>query len=356
MRIAIDAMGNDKGCPPIVAGVAQFIADPSFTDTTVVLVGDRDKIAPALAEAGLPADHPRLEIVHCTQVVEMWDKFDDIKRKKDSSIVRLVETVKEGRADGMVALGNTVAAVGAATLGLRHIKGVRRAGLAVTLPAGDDGVCVCCDMGSNINAKPEHLADYAIMCSVYADKVLRLPNPRVGLLNVGEERGKGNLVLNETFALLEKAPVNFIGNVEGRDLWNGRCDVVICDGFVGNAILKSTEGVLRAMNGWIKYGVSKQGILAKLGALLMRPAFKYPKERGNPDYYGGMPLLGVNGVCMIGHGGSRPLGVYHALKNARAAVGNDLTRIIAEQTQKLREAAGGAGGGEGEEKPEEEKQ
>ena len=355
MRIAIDAMGNDKGCPPIVAGVAQFIADPSFNDTTVILVGDKGKIAAALAEVGLGPDSPRLEIVHCSEVVEMWDKFDDIKRKKDSSIVRLVETVKEGRADGMVALGNTVAAVGAATLGLRHVKGVRRAGLAVTLPSGDEGVCVCCDMGSNINAKPEHLADYAIMCSVYADKVLGVPNPRVGLLNVGEERGKGNLLLNEAVALLEKAPVNFMGNVEGRDLWNGRCDVVVCDGFVGNAILKSTEGVLRAMGGWIKYGVGKQGLLAKLGALLMRPAFKYPKERGDPDYYGGMPLLGVNGVCMIGHGGSRPLGVYHALKNARAAVMNDLTRIIAEQTQKLREAAGGASasgeGNPGEEKP-----
>lgn len=340
MRIAIDAMGNDQGCPPIVAGVAQFIADKEFSDTTVVLVGDAEKIKPALADNGLAADNPRIEIVHCTEVVEMGDKFDDIKRKKDSSIVRLVQTVKDGKADAMVALGNTVAAVGATTLGLRHIKGVRRAGLAVTLPSGDEGICVCCDMGSNINAKPEHLADYAIMCSVYAEKVLHIPNPRVGLLNVGEERGKGNLLINETFALLEKAPVNFMGNVEGRDLWNGRCDVVVCDGFVGNCILKSTEGVLRAFGGWVKYGLKKQGILAKIGALLMKPAFEYPKRRGNPDYYGGMPLLGVNGICMIGHGGSRPLGVYYALKNARAAVQCNLTQVIIEQTQKLREAAG----------------
>lgn len=340
MRIAIDAMGNDQGCPPIVAGVAQFIADPQFSDVIVILVGNAEKIRPALADCGLAADNPRLEIVHCTEVVEMWDKFDDIKRKKDSSIIRLVETVKNGNADAMVALGNTVAAVGATTLGLRHIKGIRRAGLAVTLPAGDEGICVCCDMGSNINAKPEHLADYGIMCSVYADKVLGIPNPRVGLLNVGEERGKGNLLINEAFALLEKAPINFMGNIEGRDLWNGRCDVAVCDGFVGNCILKSTEGVLRAMGGWIKYGVKKQGILTKIGALLAKPAFEYPKKRGNPDYYGGMPLLGVNGICMIGHGGSRPLGVYHALKNARTAVLSNLNQVIAEQTRILREKAG----------------
>lgn len=336
IRVAIDAMGNDAGCPPIIAGVALFLREPQFADTHIVLVGREDDIKRELNANNLSVADSRLSIKHCNDVIEMSDKFDALKTKKDSSIVRLVETVKTGGADAMVALGNTVAAVGAATLGLRHIKGIRRAGLAVTLPSGDTGVCVCCDMGANINAKAEHLADYGVMCSIYSEKVLGVKNPRVGLLNVGEERGKGNILLNEVFALLEKSPINFLGNVEGRDLWNGNCDVVICDGFVGNALLKSTEGVLRASGGWIKYGVKNSGILAKIGALLMKPAFNYPRQRGNPDCYGGMPLLGVNGICLIGHGGSKPLGVYNALKNARAAVIGKINEIIAEQIKKLR--------------------
>jgi glycerol-3-phosphate acyltransferase PlsX len=341
MKIAIDAMGNDEGCPPIVAGVARFVADAEFADATVILVGDREKIAPELAKNGL-AEGSRCEIFNCLEVVEMSDKFDAVRRKEDSSIVRAVEITKEHKVDALVALGNTVAATGAATLGLRHIEGVSRAGLAVTLPAGDTGQCVCCDMGSNINAKPEHLADYALMGSIYAEKILGVEKPKVGLLNVGEERGKGNAVLNEAFALIEKTPVNFIGNVEGRDLWNGRCDVVICDGFIGNVLLKSTEGVLRAMSGWIKYGVMHTGLREKIGAWLMKPAFGYPKRRSDPDYYGGMPLLGLNGICMIGHGGSKPLGVYHALKNARRAVQCDLTAVIKEEIGKIRVAAGAA--------------
>ncbi|MDR0868905.1 MAG: phosphate acyltransferase PlsX [Planctomycetota bacterium] len=339
MKIAIDAMGNDKGCPPIISGVAQFLNDAAVNDAVVVLVGNRDLIAPELTKNGL-AENARLEIFHCAEVVEMGDKFEAVRKKKDSSIVRAVELAKEGKVDAIVALGNTVAAVGAATLGLRHIKGVSRAGLAVTLPSGDTGKCLCCDMGSNVNAKPEHLADYALMGSIYAEKIWRVARPRVGLLNVGEERGKGNAVLNETFALIEKTPVHFLGNVEGRDLWNGNCDVVICDGFIGNALLKSTEGVLRAMNGWIKYGVNESGFFAKFGAFLMKKfgAFNYAKRRGDPDYYGGMPLLGVNGICMIGHGGSKPLGVYHALKNARDAALCDINAVIAENVAKLREA------------------
>ncbi len=330
MRLAIDAMGNDRGCAPIVLGVNEWLKD--FEDATVVMVGDRDKLLPAMKKAGLPEDHPRIEIVHCTQVVEMGDKFEAIKEKKDSSIIKLVETVRSGNADAMIALGNTTAAVGAATLGLRHIKGVKRSGIAVTIPSGLDSFCMVCDMGANINCKPKHLADYGIMCSVYSQKIFGVKEPRVGILNVGEERGKGNAVVNEAFELLEKAPVNFIGNVEGRDMWNGSCDVIVCDGFVGNAMLKCSEGVVKAMSGWLRHGIMTGGLFSKIGGFLAKKGFNYARERGAPDTYGGMPLLGINGICLIGHGSSKARGVYNALKNARLCVRADLISLIAEQT------------------------
>lgn len=333
MRLAIDAMGNDRGCAPIVIGVASWLKDND--DATVIMVGDREKLLPAMAKNGLSEGHPRLEIIHCSQVVEMGDKFEALKEKKDSSIMRLVETVREGRADAMIALGNTTAAVGAATLGLRHIPGIKRAGIAVGIPSGLDTFCMVCDMGANVNAKPRHLADYGIMCSVYSEKILGVNNPRVGLLNVGEERGKGNVLVNETFALLEQAPLNFIGNVEGRDMWNGNCDVMVCDGFVGNAMLKASEGLAKAMGGWIKHGIMTGGIRTKLGGFLAKPAFDYARLRGDAGSYGGMPLLGINGICLIGHGSSKPRGVYSALNNARRCVRENIVQIIAEQTQIL---------------------
>lgn len=338
MRLAIDAMGNDRGCAPIVIGVDSWLKD--FDDATVIMVGDKDKLLPAMAKIGLSPDHPRLEIVHCTQVVEMGDKFDALKEKKDSSIVRLVGLASSGAADGIVALGSTTAAVGAATLGLRHIHGIRRAGIAVTIPNGPESYCLVCDMGANVNAKPRHMADYGIMCSIYSEKILGIANPRVGLLNVGEERGKGNAVVNETYELLEKAPVNFIGNVEGRDMWNGNCDVMVCDGFVGNAMLKASEGLAKAMSGWLRQGMMSSGIFAKLGAWLSKPGFEYARRRGDASTYGGMPLLGINGICLIGHGASKPRGVYNALTNARRCVTEDIVRVIAEQTKILHDKMG----------------
>lgn len=339
MRLAIDAMGNDRGCTPIVIGVHSWLKD--FDDASVTMVGNREKLLPAMEKCGLATDHPRLEIVHCTEVVEMSDKFEALKGKKDSSIVRLVELAKTGHADAIVALGSTTAAVGAATLGLRHIPGIRRAGIAVTIPCGlKDEYCLVCDMGANVNAKPRHMADYGIMCSIYSEKILGVKNPRVGLLNVGEERGKGNAIVNETFELLEQAPVNFIGNVEGRDMWNGNCDVMVCDGFTGNAMLKASEGLAKAMSGWLRYGMTNNGLLTKIGALLTRKAFDFARRRSDASTYGGMPLLGINGNCLIGHGASKPRGVYNALTNARRCVKENILQVIAEQTKILHDKMG----------------
>ena len=335
MRLAIDAMGSDNGCTPIVHGVVDWINDNK--GAVVVLVGDRDVLEAELAKFGLDETNPQLEIVHCSEVVGMGDKFDVVKKMKDSSVSRAVGMLKAGDADAMISMGNTTATVGAATLGLRHIKGVRRSGIAVTIPSGDS-FCMVCDMGASVNCKPKHLADYGIMASIYSEEVLGVKNPRVGVLNVGEERGKGNTLVNEAFAMLEKAPVNFIGNVEGCDMWNGSCDVIVCDGFVGNAMLKCAEGVVRAAGGWIKSSLADSGIAQKLGMFFGKSVLKSAFSKGDSSSYGGMPLLGVNGICLIGHGSTKPLGVYNALKNAKQCVEVDLTRLIAEKAAILHEA------------------
>ena len=334
MRLAIDAMGSDNGCIPIVQGVVDWIKGNK--GVVVVLVGNREVLLKELGKYGLDDRHDQIDIAHCTEVVEMGDKFEVIKKKKDSSINKAVKLLKDKEVDAVVSMGNTTATVGAATLGLRHVKGVRRSGISVTIPSGDS-FCMVCDMGASVNCKPKHLADYGIMASIYSSEVLGVKNPRVGVLNVGEERGKGHALVNEVFELLEQAPINFIGNVEGCDMWNGSCDVIVCDGFVGNAMLKCAEGVVRATGGWIKEAILNAGFLGKLGAYFTKPLLKAAFSKGESSTYGGMPLLGVNGICLIGHGSAKPLGVYNALNNAKQCVDVDLTRLIAEKTAILHE-------------------
>ncbi len=330
MRLAIDGMGNDRGAAPIVEGVLNFLA--ANEDCTVLLVGQQDKLSACLNAAGA-ASHPRLEIVHASQIMEMHDKVGTLREKRDSSIMRLVAEVKEGRADAMVALGNTAAAVGAASLGLRLLKNVHRPGIAVPMPARH-GVCVTIDMGANTAAKPRHLLDYAVMASIYAEKILGVAKPRVGLLNVGEEAGKGNEFLREAFDLLEAAPVNFVGNVEGGDVFSGKCDVVVCDGFVGNVVLKASEEIAMVIAEWLK-AAFKSSFWTKAGAFLARNAFAILKRRISYDQYGGAPLLGINGICIIGHGKSNPVAVANALRVAKQSVAIGLNNLIREQLEVL---------------------
>ncbi|MHC4883744.1 MAG: phosphate acyltransferase PlsX [Planctomycetota bacterium] len=323
MRLAIDAMGNDNGFPPILEGVSRYLKqDP---ESTVLLVGREEEIRPSLAEFGLQEGH-RVEIVHASEVIEMEDKLPALREKPDASITRLVKLVKDGDADAMVALGNTMAAVASTRLGLRHLEGVHRAGIAVPMPS-KHGVTVVIDMGANVNVKPKHLYTYGIMASAYCKLVLHEDNPRVGLLNVGEEDAKGNDVVREAFGLLKDAPINFIGNVEGGDVFSGTCDVVVCDGFVGNAILKASEKLADAFT-----SILKEGLLSswrnRLGALLAKPALMELKRRANDEDYGGAPLLGVNGICIIGHGRSNPTAVMNALRVAHESVRVELNRVI----------------------------
>ncbi len=335
MRLGIDAMGNDNGPEPIVKGVKIFLdEDP---DSTVVLVGDRDRVTRVMIEEGIGLSQ-RLELVHASQVMEMEDKVADLREKRDSSIMRLVGECKEGRIDAMVALGNTAAAVGAATIGLKLIPGVRRPGIAIAMPTRGKRPCVVIDMGANTACKPAHLATYGVMASIYGAKVLGITQPRVGLLNVGEERSKGNEILREAFALLEEAPVNFIGNVEGGDIFSGACDVVVCDGFIGNAVLKASETLAKTMSSWIK-----EAFLAtwytKLAALMIQGQFTKVKKRLDYAAYGGAPLLGVNGVCLIGHGRSNAAAVASALRTARESVKMQVNTLIRENIERMRTSA-----------------
>lgn len=343
MRLGIDAMGNDNGPAPIVQGVKMFLEQDR--DATVVMVGDRDRVSQAMIEEGIGLSK-RLELVHASQVMEMEDKVADLREKRDSSIMRLVGELKEGRIDAMIALGNTAAAVGAATIGLKLLPGVRRPGIAIAMPTRNPTrPCVVIDMGANTACKPSHLVNYGIMASIYSAKVLGLSQPRVGLLNVGEERSKGNEVLREAYELLEQAPVNFIGNVEGGDIFSGTCDVMVCDGFIGNAVLKASETLASTMSMWIK-----EALLAtwytKAAAAVLKGHLKAMQKRLDYAAYGGAPLLGVNGVCLIGHGRSKKEAVASALRTARASVSTQVNALIRTNIEKMRQsvrlkAAGG---------------
>ncbi len=333
MRIAIDAMGNDNGPTPIVQGVKQFLEQDH--DTTVVMVGDRDRVTQAMIEEGIGLSK-RLELVHASQVMEMEDKVADLREKRDSSIMRLVAELKEGRVDAMVALGNTAAAVGAATIGLKLLPGVRRPGIAIAMPTRNPKrPCVVIDMGANTATKPSHLVNYGIMASIYSNRVLGLSQPRVGLLNVGEERSKGNVELREAYELLEQAPVNFIGNVEGGDIFSGECDVVVCDGLIGNVVLKASETLASTMSGWIKDAMLATWY-TKIAAFILQGQMQKVKKRLDYAAYGGAPLLGVNGVCLIGHGRSKAPAVASALRTARESVTVQVNKRIREHIERMR--------------------
>jgi glycerol-3-phosphate acyltransferase PlsX len=315
MRVAIDAMGGDAGPAAVASGVAAFLREDRETD--VVLVGREDVLIPYL-EAERIAGHERLRVHHASEVIEMGDKIASVRRKRDASVSKAVELVRDGEADGVVCVGNTLAAVVVSTLRLRLIEGVHRAGIAVPLPNMEGGSTIAIDMGANTMAKPEHLADYAVMASIYACEVLGVDDPRVGLLNVGEELGKGNGLLRESYELLEQAPVHFIGNVEGGDLFSGTCEIVVCDGFVGNVVLKASEAAAELFGALIRQELGRS-LTRKVGGILSMGAFRSFKRRTDYAEWGGAILLGVNGVVIIGHGKSDSRAVANAVRLARDA-------------------------------------
>lgn len=328
MRIALDVMGGDKAPEAIVAGAVEALNAYDRDLQKLYLVGDESVVKAELNR--LSYTHPKIEIVHASEIVTMHDSaVKSVRQKKDSSISVSADLVKRGDADAVVSAGNTGAAVAAATIKWRHIPGVERSGIASPLP-NEHGPCNIMDAGANVDAKPSHLLGYAIMGSVYARHVQGKERPVVGLMSVGEEDSKGTDFTREVFELLRATDLNFRGNVEGHDLFESKIDVVVCDGFVGNVILKSCEATAKAMFKWLKQEISANPI-RKVGALIAKDAFKAVKERGNYETYGGSPLLGVNGVCIIGHGSSSPLAVRNAIRVALESVKHHVNPHIEEE-------------------------
>jgi glycerol-3-phosphate acyltransferase PlsX len=255
-----------------------------------------------------------------------------IRKKKDSSINVCVRLAKEGKVNAIVSAGNTGAVVCATTLQLGVLPGIERPGIAVVLPTLT-GVSLLIDVGANIDAKPNHLLHYAVMGAVYSKSILGKSSPSVGLLNVGEEESKGTDFIKETFKLISRSSLNFVGNVEGRDIFNGSTDVVVCDGFIGNVVLKVSESLAETIGSLLKRQLSKS-IWTKLGGLLSKSAFTALKKETDYSEYGGAPLLGINGTCIISHGGSSGKAIKNAIRVAKEFVERKVNQDILEGVSK----------------------
>jgi glycerol-3-phosphate acyltransferase PlsX len=315
--IVLDAMGSDKAPDPEIRGA---ILACQQLDVRVHLVGPEDVLRPKLREALKTHNRhgPRLP-VFLAQASE-WITMDDkaaqaVRSKRDSSMRVGLKMVREGRAAGFVTAGNTGAAMATAKMVLGSLAGVDRPALATVLPTTPGNPCVLLDVGANVDCDPENLVQFAVMGHMYAKNVLRVAKPRVGLLSIGEEDSKGNSLTRDTLPLLRALPLNFLGNVEGRDLYNGRADVVVCDGFVGNVALKTSEGLAKLVNTSLRESL-KSTVTSVVGALLSQKAFKAFKKRLDYSEYGGEPLLGVRGVCIVGHGSSNERAIMNGIRVA----------------------------------------
>jgi len=325
MRIAVDVMGGDHGCGVVIAGVKNALEENKDI-TAIYLVGNKAEIHAALPPRGF-RDH-RVRIIHTTEVVEMDDKpVIALRKKKDSSIARAAELVSDGKADALISLGNTGGIFAAGTFKVGRIPGVDRGCIATVIPRQNNEF-VLLDAGANIECKPFHLAQFAVMGNVYSREILKRNHPRVGILSIGTEDTKGNELTLETFKLCKKLDLNFIGNVEGHDLFKDHVDVVVCDGFVGNIVLKTVESLAVAMFSMLKRELMHSP-QRKLGAYLAKGAFHSIRRRMDPEVYGGAPLLGFNGLVFKAHASARERAVTSAIRVTANAVKTQINQLIA---------------------------
>ena len=333
MRIAVDVMGGDHGCGVVIEGVRRAL-EGNKKITALYLVGDQARIHDALPPRGF-RDH-RVRVVHTSEVVEMEDKpASALRKKRDSSIARAAELVHEGKADALVSLGNTGGIFAAATFKVGRIPGVERGCIATVIPRqGNEFVLL--DSGANIECKPVHLAQFAVMGSIYSREVLRRKNPRVGVLSIGREDSKGNELTLEAFKLCQRLDLNFIGNVEGHDLFKDHVDVVVCDGFVGNIVLKTSESLAVAMFSMLKRELMHSA-QRQIGAFLAKGAFHTIRKRMDPEVYGGAPLLGFNGLVFKAHASARERAVASALQVTADAVQHRVNDIITGEISRANE-------------------
>jgi phosphate acyltransferase len=323
LRLAIDAMGGDHAPREIVLGAVA--ARDRLPEDELILVGDEAAIRSELQAAGAGAD--RLSIVHATEQIGMDESpVEAVRRKPDSSMRKAITLMAKGKADAVISAGNTGAFVAASHLVAKRLKGISRTGFSVVFPTYH-GPVVLIDVGASVECRPIHLMHFGLMADLYSKKVLGIESPRVGILNVGEESRKGNDLAKEAVELMAKAPLNFCGNAEGRDLFNGRFDVVVCDGFVGNIVLKCVEALVGNMFQVITDSVKgvDPAALAKLG-----PALQELRRRHDSEEYGGAPLLGVDGIVIKCHGNSKARAVTNALRVASTYARNHVNDLIVE--------------------------
>ncbi len=310
LDIVVDGMGSDKAPESEIRGA---IAACRALDVRVLLVGPEDRLRRALHQE-LAGEHLPIEIIHAAEWISMDEKAAAAVRSKRESSMRVgLKLVREGQAAGFFTAGNTGAAMATAKMVLGMLSGVDRPALAATLPTTNGNPSLLLDVGANVDSDPENLVQFALMGNIYACNLLRIAKPRIGLLSIGEEDSKGNAQTRDTLPLLRQAALNCIGNVEGRDLFNGHADVVVCDGFVGNVALKASEGLAKLVSSSLRESL-RSTVTSQLGALLSQGAFKSFKKRLDYTEYGGVPLLGVRGVCIIGHGSSDANAVMNGIR------------------------------------------
>lgn len=329
MRIAVDAMGGDHAPLAVVQGALAYARQTA--DDRVILVGDRARVEPLLAQEG-GASLRNVSVHHASQVVKFTDSATDALRKKpDSSIAVAVGLVKAGEADAFVSAGHTGACVATSAFAFGTLGNAKRPGIAVPLPS-ESTPCVLIDVGANIYCKPLHLFQYGVMASIYARRILKVEKPRVGLLSIGEEEHKGNELTLATRELFARSNLHFKGNAEGRDLWNGSFDVVVCEGFAGNALLKSAEGLgemcLRMCEGEVA-----SALAGTASPETWKPALEKLKARIDYAQYGGAPLLGVDGITIISHGRSDARAIANAIRAAADAARQGLTAAMAKELE-----------------------
>jgi glycerol-3-phosphate acyltransferase PlsX len=331
-KVAIDAMGGDNMPQAAVTGALAAARE----GIEVILVGDEARLRPLLGEG------QGVTVEHAADVIGMEEHASDVRRRRDSSVMRTVALVKEGRAQAAVSLGHSGATMAAALLVLGRLPGVDRPAILATVPAAT-GFVALLDVGANADCRPAHLQQFAVMGSVYARAFLSRSEPSVGLMSIGEEPEKGNeLVLAAHGLLRETRGISFYGNVEGRDLFRGTTDVVVTDGFTGNVMLKLAEGEARQLFSWIRTALTEGPLLTRFGALLVRKAVRGVAQRLDPGEYGAQPLLGVRGNVFIGHGSADARAVHNALRTADRAVRAGLLQKLASGLEGLSAATGQA--------------
>lgn len=334
MHIALDAMGGDRGPEEIVSGALQAVAE---ADLNVSLIGD-EKILAAILKGSGGGNSDRINIVHTTEVVGMGESpIEAIRSKPDSSVMVAFKRLKAGEVDAVVSAGNSGATMAAAVRSLGRLKSIARPGIASIFPTLKKPV-VMMDVGANVDCRPKHLFQFGLMASAFSEVVIGKKRPRVGLLSIGEEQGKGNTLVRKTDELFRNSSLNYIGNIEGSDTFKGDVDVIVCDGFVGNVCLKISEGLAEAMTTMLRTEINNS-LLAKAGYLLSRGAFARFKKRIDYAEYGGAPLLGLKGTGIVCHGHSNAVAIKNAIFVAAGAVDNKVNERIIDMLEAANSAA-----------------